>query len=290
MNCKKAMLSLAVFLLSCLPYSLAQGTYTQIDYPGAVWTRCWGINTAGQISGTYWDVNLNSHGFLLSDGNYTTINYPGAAETFLTGMNDEGQIVGYTDNTGVDAGFLYSLRTKAFTDVTYPGSYVTLPFAINNAGAIAGDFYLYGVPSQGFVLAGSTYSEGSWPGSAETQALGISSSGAVVGIAYGKNYDYFGFTLVNGKYLRITIPNTAEADVYGINPKGSAVVGAFGTEGFLYQDEVLQTLNFPSQNATVATGVNSAGEVVGYFSDSDSNTHGFTWTPSADEKHPDLRP
>jgi probable HAF family extracellular repeat protein len=283
MGFRKAVLSLAAFLVFSMPLALAQGTYAQIDYPGTtVYTQCWGINAAGGISGTYWDASYNSHGFLLSGGAYTTIDYPGARNTFLTGINDMGRVVGYTDESGVYAGFVYDIQTRAFADINYPSAYDTLPSSINNAGGIAGDFYFYGAPSQGFVLAGSAYSEVTWPGSTATNVWGISSSGSLAGVAYGKNYSYFSFSLVKGQYRRVAIPNAPGAAVYGINQAGSAIVGSFSAGlGFLYQGGVLQTLQFPGAGETVATGVNGAGEVVGYFQNADSIRHGFTWTPTA---------
>ncbi len=288
MSLREAALCSMAFLLCSLAPALAQGTYTQIDYPGTTgYTQCWGINTAGEISGTYWDSNYNSHGFLLNGGVYTTVDYPGANNTFLTGINDSGNVVGYTDESGVYAGFVYNIRPQLFTDINYPGAYDTLPYSLNNSGMIAGTFNFYGAPGQGFTLVASTstYSEVMWPGSTSTNVWGISSSGALVGTAYGKNSNYISFALVNGKYLRVTIPNTPAAAVYGINRADTAFVGSYPTGGaFLYQGTVLQDLQFPGANETVATGVNSAGEVVGYFQNADSIRHGFTWTPPVDTK------
>jgi probable HAF family extracellular repeat protein len=52
--------------------------------------------------------------------------------------------------------------------------------------------------------------------------------------------------------------------------------------GFLYQNQVLTTLQFPGAADTFATGVNGVGEVVGYFENSGAGSHGFTWTPPSD--------
>src|SRR5690242_17770895 len=76
MNALRVALCSVLVLIAIAPL-MAQGTYTQIDVPGAFTTFCYGINTAGDIVGTYVDSPGNFiHGFLLSNGTYTTIDYP----------------------------------------------------------------------------------------------------------------------------------------------------------------------------------------------------------------------
>jgi len=76
MNPRKAVCILAAFVIAFVPLALGQGTYTQIDVPGATTTVIQGINAAGDVVGSYNDSN-GSHGFLLSSGVFTTIDYPG---------------------------------------------------------------------------------------------------------------------------------------------------------------------------------------------------------------------
>jgi hypothetical protein len=73
MRFSKAVLSLAALLFATAPLALAQGTYTQIDVPGSILTFVSGIDTAGDIVGSYADPTSRRHGFLLSGGVYTTI-------------------------------------------------------------------------------------------------------------------------------------------------------------------------------------------------------------------------
>ncbi|MGH9638404.1 MAG: hypothetical protein ACRD72_26510, partial [Candidatus Angelobacter sp.] len=120
MNPRKVVCFLAVLLLASVPLALAQGTYTQIDYPGANLTYAFGINTAGDIAGVYVDTDGSFHGFLLSGGIYTTIDYPGARDTYVYGLNDLGQVVGQT-NIFPGVGFVYDVSTQAFTQISYPG-------------------------------------------------------------------------------------------------------------------------------------------------------------------------
>lgn len=49
------------------------------------------------------------------------------------------------------------------------------------------------------------------------------------------------------------------------------------TTGFLYQNGAFTTINFPEATYTVATGINNAGEIVGYYADGFSRVHGFVY-------------
>jgi probable HAF family extracellular repeat protein len=277
---RKIILSLAVLLLSSL--ALAQGTYTEVDVPGALTTAGFGIDTAGDMIGLYVDASGNYHGFLLSGTTFSTIDYPGAPITYLFGINDLGQIVGY-GNAG-NSGFSYDVATQAFTPISYPHANRTFPTAINNAGTIVGSVIDLDNETLGFELVGSRYRQISPPGTFDVSLAGITESGKIVGtvsnIAGTKN-----FLFNHGNYGHLTIPGASGAVVAGINPAGTAMVGNYThssgiTAGFLYQGKTLTTLQFPGSNTTYAIGINSAGEVAGYFIDASGNLHGFLWTPA----------
>jgi probable HAF family extracellular repeat protein/YD repeat-containing protein len=122
-------------------------TFTPIDIPGALGTAAYGINTAGQIVGYFWDAT-GYHGFLRDGATFTTLDVPGAIDTYALGINTAGQIVGYFwDGTRL-RGFLKDGAT--FTAFDVPGARETLASGINTAGQIVGWFYdatgrIYGV-------------------------------------------------------------------------------------------------------------------------------------------------
>jgi probable HAF family extracellular repeat protein len=283
MNPLKAVCFLTVLLIASVPLVLAQGTYTQIDEPNAVQaTFCYGINTGGDIVGSYADSSGFIHGFLLSGGTYTTIDYPGAQQgTQLFGVNDFGQIVGYTVSPVV--GFLYDLATQSFTTISPPGARGTYPLGISDDGTITG-YFTYGKGGvSGFELSGSRYRQIKPPGASNSHVSGISTSGELAGYVQSSNQAKNNFIFKRGKYRPITIPNAPYAQLSGINGSGTALVGiyepTFGIPvGFFYQSKILQELEFPGASQTYAYGVNDAGEVVGYFLDSSFNLHGFIWT------------
>ena len=133
------------FFVVCASLAVAQGTYTQIDFPAALMTQANGINGAGLIVGGYED-DAGGHGFLLQGGVYTKIDYPGAQSSSAQGVNDKGQIVGVAEPVG----YLFDMNNQSFTPIQYPGALYTYPVAISNAGAIAGYFQRTNLIYQGF--------------------------------------------------------------------------------------------------------------------------------------------
>jgi probable HAF family extracellular repeat protein len=287
MSPRKTVLLATILLLACTPLTLAQGTYTQIDFPGASMTEATGINTAGEITGLYED-STGGHGFLLSGGVYTTIDYPGAQDSYLYGINDNGQIVGLAEPVG----FLYDINAQTFTAISYPGAAFTFPVAINNTGTIAGFFQQQKgnhFLTAGFELTGSTYTEVGPLNASATYPWGISASGELVGYAYiARTLTYVDFSFAQSKFRQMTIPNATFPLVYGTNPEGSAVVGSYepiaGITGFIFRDNTLLPLSFPASITTEAYGINDARQVVGYFIDQNDATHGFLWTPPAGDR------
>jgi len=272
-----------LLLLAFAPAALAQGTYTEIDFPGAFSTQAVGIDKAGDISGWYEDQNAATHGFVLRNGNYTSVDYPGTTGgTALYGMNDMGQIVG----AGAAGPFIYDMNTRTFTLINYPNSRSTSPSAINNAGVVVGQVDTSNL--YGFALSGTKGMIVEPPATVYGTASGISSGGVIVGFASNSS-GTVNFTYTKGKYYPITIPGTSSLQVYGINPTGTAVVGTYvdvygDYTGFVYQNKVLTPVQFNSAQ-TIASAINSSGQVVGLFGYLGApDLHGFLWTPPRNAK------
>jgi len=93
-------------------YLLNNGTYSTIDFPGALYgTFAGGGNPENDVVGTY---NFTAsctadcnHAYLLSSGVYTSFDYPGAIFTEGTGINPGGVIVGlFVDSSNNVHGFV----------------------------------------------------------------------------------------------------------------------------------------------------------------------------------------
>ena len=286
---RKTILSLAALLAASAPLGLAQGTYIQIDVPGAIWTAVSGSNTAGDIVGCYAETGDLQHGFLLSSGVYTTIDAPGAeGYTFASGINDLGQIVGYSiGSTGV-TGFLYDVQSKTFTTIVLPSQYGTYAVAINNAGTIVGYVYVRFAENVyvpvGFQLIGRTFNKVLPRGCSDSSLVAINNSGKVVGSAETTSGNIVDFLFKHGTFRPDIVP-APSASPNGINDL-DAIVGEYQPssgvyQGFLWQNRSFQSLMFPGATATFVYAVNNSAEVVGWFYDAANIGHGFTWTPPA---------
>jgi len=126
-------------------------TFTTIDFPGAVATNVYDINSLGDMVGIYSGVSLPDHGFLYRSGVFTTIDYPSGYSSQAAGINDSGVIVGASFNRQLNAsvGFLYDGTN--FSPIRVPGVLNTEAWGINNAGTIVGGDGDFG-GNEGFAL------------------------------------------------------------------------------------------------------------------------------------------
>ena len=138
----RGMRLLAAWMLWSLPlYAAIVGRVTTIDYPGATQTLAFGMNTAGDVVGSYIDAAGMEHGFVLRDGAFTSFDYPGAVWTEGWGINSQGEIAGQYGLMDMTMhGF--RLRNGEFTPVEVPGQPNTMPQRIGPDGTIVGCYHV----------------------------------------------------------------------------------------------------------------------------------------------------
>src|SRR5260370_3601373 len=98
-------------------FLLNNGVFTIINVPGASDTAAEGINSVGQIVGSFAD-STGRHGFLDTNGVFTKIDFPGTTFTEPFGINNSGQIVGAFDGS-IGHAFLDS--NGVFSTINFPG-------------------------------------------------------------------------------------------------------------------------------------------------------------------------
>ena len=121
------------------------GSITLIDGPSSLHhgevaaspTRASVINAAGQVAGTYLLQSISDTiGYLDTAG---TLSSFGDSLLAVTGINASGQVVGYESSTsGYPQGIVATAGSVVL--VTFPGSYFTMPEAIDTAGDIVGSY------------------------------------------------------------------------------------------------------------------------------------------------------
>ena len=189
-------------------------------------------------------------------------------------------------NTALTAS--YSFTYFDHPNARLPGG--TVPYGINNAGAIVGQYYDSNSVIHSFVLNGTSYSPVDFPGanSGYTHAQGINDAGTIVGWFTFPNSQVqaHGFTLSGGIYQYFyNHPEYWNVMPYSINNAGS-IVGqySYGSSfpgfsligGNWTSFEFPGTARFGQYYGIVARGINDAGTVVGYYNDANLTMHGFT--------------
>lgn len=266
--------------------------YTFDALPDATATTAWGINSRGDIVGSYTKGGV-TYGFLLSDGVLTTIDYEGAASTEARGINARGDIVGvYRIALEPSLNVHGFLRDKhgQFTPVNVPDHTNTIPQRITNSGVIVGcrhDADTMGTMRGIVIDAHDLREDGDVDEYGETDAYASMSNGAtpdgrlIVGFFMDRMMANRsrGYLLYGDTVIPFDVPGSASTGAWDVNARGE-VVGVYRdntglTHGFLWSDLRFRTLDVPDAVATRAFGINSQGLVVGSYTDTANKVHGF---------------
>jgi hypothetical protein len=234
------------------PYG--QSSYVSENFPGSVQTQVTGLNNDGDSTGFWVGANGTNHGFVEWNGVFASYNDPNTPHmkgsvNQLLGINDNGVAVGfYNDAKGNAHAYEVNQATGVYTPIHVPGKSATAT-AINNNGDIVG--FATGSAGKMFswLLAGghlTTFGFPGIPGGSDTQALGINDEDQIVG----------------------------------------SYVDAGMTHGFVLSDPMgphshWQTIDDPGGvGSTVVNGINDAGDLVGFYTDSAGNTDGMLAVPT----------
>jgi uncharacterized membrane protein len=285
-----------------------------INYPGATSTQARGINTPGEVVGTFvcsstcvnpltGEVSsAGTHGFLLQHGMFTRIDVPGAAATVPRGIGDQGTVVGHYTAAGTIHGFTYrdgmwtypiDVPAVLFDNVGSPRH--TLAVGISPQGDLVGCFHednLAMTTMHGWLLRNGEFIELVTPhGPGDTKSHdpdtmnnGVSATGKVVGFYFSSGISYIADEA--GVVTTFTVDGALFTLAWGINAKGD-VVGYYGTNlantvgvpvsprGFIRtRDGGFLGLSVQGATETQVFGINDVNEIVGQYTDA-TGTHGF---------------
>jgi hypothetical protein len=159
---------------------------------------------------------------------------------------------------------------------------------INSHNVISGYFGsgMPGHPNKGYLLSPpygqGNYANENFPGSAQTQVTGLNNLGDTSGFWVTPAGTNHGFVEWNGVFASYNDPATPKAkgsvnQILGINNAGTAVGFYNDKNGHAHAYELNQAtgkftaIHVPGVSVT-ATGINTAGDVVGFATDSAKNT------------------
>ncbi len=163
------------------------GTFTFVVDPlaDAQGTDATGLNSQGTITGTLFDADGITHGFIQTEAGATIYDHPLGSRTRLFSINNKGQIVGqYFDAANVRHGFMLDGETLVAIDV--PGSTGTATTAINDHGQVVGFYRDEQFVVHGFLLDHGEFTTIDFPGSSDTRLTDINELGVITG-----TYDFF---------------------------------------------------------------------------------------------------
>ena len=171
---------------------------------------------------------------------------------------------------------LATARVYRFASADYPGASTSYVFD-ENSSTIVGDFaYNSNNLNASFTLRSNLYQTFTVPGAlVGPLSTGINTGGEIVGVYRDFSEILHGFVDKAGVLTRID-ESSGETTPYDINDSGT-IVGAHDSHGFATANDGASFTDFdvPGATATMATGINSSGVIVGGWTDSSSHTHGF---------------
>jgi hypothetical protein len=228
------------------PYG--QANYTDENFPGSAQTQVTGLNDLGDTSGFWVTANGTNHGFVEWNGVFTSYNNPktphaAGSVNQLLGVNNNGVAVGfYNDAVGHSHAYEVNQATHVYTAIKIPGAVSAVATGINNAGDIVGTATDSAKVTTSWLLKNGHLTTFQFPGGSDTQAFGINSTDHIVGSYLDGQGVQHGFVLSNP-----------------LGPKSS-----------------WQKIDDPNGiGSTVVNGINAAGDLVGFYTDSTGNVDGM---------------
>jgi probable HAF family extracellular repeat protein len=263
-----------------------------------VGTDVYGINSSGQFVGTYYDANLEPHGFALLNlfSGYTAIDDPlGTEGTFATGINDAGLIVGYYQNGSGTHGFFYNGGTYTTLDEA-SGMGETFVHSINNNGQIVGTYFDSGGHEHGFVetttpnpapTAGTTADMILRHGAdGQYEIYDIGNNAILAGYSLGQvgtDWRFYGLGGFNGSDttdMMLRNGNTGAFEVYDISNNNITNAASLGTVGLNWQAAGFADFNGDGMTDMMLRNSNTGGFEV-YNISNNSIVNAASWARSA---------
>jgi len=196
------------------------------------------------------------------------------------GITATGELVGNWDNASSEGEGFYTLDDgHSFVPIDVPASIATGAVGAintsvsgaNDEGTIFGTYFGSGGGSGGFVFENGVYQAVNVPGGSGTHVTGVDAAGDIFGTYSPTGSSVtVGFIDSNGTFAQISDPSFANTYIAGVTAFGEAF-GSFGLSGstlpsFTYQNGVFTLVDPPGAVSSTLTGVDDAGNVVGWSS------------------------
>jgi probable HAF family extracellular repeat protein len=190
-----------------------------------------------------------------------------------TCLNGSAEVAGYepfvSDPNNTSHAWVYS-NGKLF-DIHSPSLFPqgTRAAAINDSGVVVGQGNLTSSSFHAFVYANGQMVDLGPPGAYQASAVAINNNGQIAGNAYFTKSGAASFIYANGKFTYLTQPAGATVSVFGLNGVGQLAGAIYFNNGSpahaaSWSNGAWTDLGgIVGASANHATGINSAGEVIG---------------------------
>jgi len=264
-----------------LTNSAATVTYTVTD-TGIVGSG-YGINSSGQVTGTY-GISGQQHGFFYSSGTVTDMGTLGGSSSNGWGINTSGVVAGDSFRAGFSdwIGMTYNAGTRIDLG-TIPGGLYSSARGINDAGQVVG--YAATAPSPHAVIwNGLAITDLGTLGGAESYGYGINSSGRATGMStLPGNASHHAFLWNGSSLVDIGATGGTFSTGRGINDSnhvvGAATFAGLSNHAFFYNGSLMTDLGTLGGSASEALAINNSGTIAGWSHlPGDSVTHAFVYS------------
>jgi probable HAF family extracellular repeat protein len=165
-----------------------------------------------------------SHAFFDNKGVFTTLDPPGTIHSQGGFINSQGQVVGeYRADKA--RGFIWRNGTFTTLNLNFPGDLPTVPFGINDRGAVVGTYLTAGNINHGFLRSSNgDFKTIDVPGAVVTVAEGINNAGTIVGVYVTPDKKLHGFVWNNGVFtMPVDVRDAQNTEINSINAQGEIV-------------------------------------------------------------------
>lgn len=245
-----------------------------------------GINDLGQIVGTFSDTNKNDYAFYYDSGSFTPLQNGLLVDP--SAINDSGFITA--------GAYIYPDGPTGARQALQAPVSAAYAVDINNHGDMVGWYLDSSSNHRGFTYIDGQYNELIVPGGHNVNVRGISDNDLIVGNYQDANNVLHSFLDDHGTFTTVVDPD-AKADTTiatGVNNSGE-IVGYYTDpasgyiKGFVDIGGTFSTIDLTTftdtsggVHNTIITGVNNAGQLVGYTDSSGAHHDGFVLTPGID--------
>ena len=254
-------------------YRAANGTISEVVFPGALQTSCQGLNDSGEITGWYEDASGQFHGFTDIGGQFRANDF-----IYTGGVSSIGNYVGYYYGPGISStsncngaisttcySYFASPVSVGFTNEQVPNAESTSVYSINNSNVMAGFYTDSTGINHGMTLSGNTVTTIDDPKgqTGGTSCYGLNNMSEVVGAYLTSSNVTQGFLYDNGAYNDIGPSGALSSIAYNINDSG-AITGTYNDSGnvqhgFIFNNAKYQTVDVPGGTNTSVFGINASG-------------------------------